>query len=115
MIRDKIIKLGTGDISVGFTLNTLIFTEIEPIQRIETTLHNDSDIKMGSRIVIQATTEEFQKFKDKLNNINKDTEDKQIEFEGYTFDFSEFNKESIKNLILCVDIAMYGLQVGIAV
>lgn len=115
MIKDKIIYFGQGDISVGFSLNTLIFTEIEPVQQIGTTLHSDSDIKMSKRIVIQTIPEEFQKFKDRLNNINKDAKDKQVEFQEYIFDFSEFNEESIKNLILCIDIAMYGFQIGIAV
>lgn len=115
MIKNKTIYFGKGNTSVGFSLNTLILIEIEPVQQIGTILHSDSDIKMGKRVVIQSNVEEFQKFKDKLNNMNKDTEDKQIEFKGYIFDFSEFNQKSIKNLILCVDVAMYGLQVGIAV
>lgn len=91
--KENIIYFGYGDIAVGNVTNTLSITPFKPPQEV------GSEVKMAVVDMIGQTIrfsfnslKEIKTFEDNLSLINP-TNNSFI-FQGYTFDFTQYNEKS---------------------
>lgn len=104
MIKDKTLYFGYGDISVGcvFDASCIIFRNIKPPcecgQTISKDLIREKSIEfIGEPILILVDDYDVYTL---FKSINEDN--KIIHYNGYTFDFTKYNYESIR---VCMDAA----------
>ena len=98
MIIGNTLKFGYGDIVVGAHAfdQTISFQQIEPAQDVGSTILMEAGRirKIGSPICIGL---DFKKYNEYMRNIDmvEVQENKVFLFEGYTFDFTNYNPKSI--------------------
>ena len=97
MIEGKVLKFGYGDICVGVNQPRfqISFQQFKPPAKCGETLENKNIEFIGEKIIITLSFEDSNSF----CKLLKEVENKNItefEFKEYTFDFSNYNSESIK-------------------
>lgn len=99
MIKDKTIKFGYGTVSVGSDpiLGCIIFQQIKPPQGCGTVLdpENTNVEFIGEKIDIYLNCNKQSKFINYLNDVER-LKIKTFCFDGYTFDFTNLNFNSIE-------------------
>lgn len=96
MIHDKVIEFGYGDVGVGANvlLQNITFQNIAPPDVCGNAIDPNTSKYIGTPIEIHL---DYQKYTDFVNLLNlvKEKAISQFEFDGYTFDFTNFNIESV--------------------
>lgn len=94
MIKGNILEFGYGDIAVGASnlLERITFTNIKPPIECGLAITEDMDIEYGEQIIIQGdgTYDLYNIFK----TVSR--ENRIVEYRGYTFDFTNYNEESVR-------------------
>ena len=100
MINGNVLKFGYGDIATSHTITQKIcFRQFKPPQKCGVKLNDVIDIDklewIGEWIFIDISYDEYLELLNKLDLVYK-KEIVEFSFKGYVFDFSNYNKESIK-------------------
>ena len=93
MIKGNTIYFGYGDVVVGCNelIGCMIFTNIKPPQKIGSTVKNN-EVEIGEKILVyEDNCYDLLKVFQTVNENNKI-----VKYKEYTFDFSNYNKESVK-------------------
>jgi len=106
MIRDNIIYFGYGTIAVYSGSCGFKFTEIKPPQEIGEDILNTDGIEFLKEIKFNFDFDKFSELLKNLRSLNKDSNEKQICFQGYILDFNCFNKKSIDVIIKGINNTM---------
>lgn len=106
MIDGKTIKFGYGDVAVRQTAFSIILQQIKPPQKVGTDLHTvcDQVEYIGERIWI--TPSSLEEFNDLLNKLKDAKTNPIFEFDTYTFDFSNYNADSVVVVTAAVRAAL---------
>lgn len=108
MIHDKVIEFGHGDIAVGANplLQSIRFQNIAPPDKCGNTIDYNDSKRIGTPLEIFLHHQKYSEFMDLLNLV-KDRAISQFEFKGYTFDFTNFNENSVDVCAKKATEAMY--------
>lgn len=108
MIDEKVIKFGYGEVCVGVEplKQEITFQNIRPPQECGTIIREDDNVeRFGEIIAIRLSYNTYHEYKNLLKSVNN-KEIFAFWFEGYLFDFSNWNSESIRVCIEKADRAM---------
>lgn len=96
MIDGKIFKFGYGDILVGGNPGTrqMNFQQFKPPAKVGDTVMCDEVEWIGERILIEISYKDYQKLCKLLDNV-KTREISKFSFNGYVFDFTNYNEKSV--------------------
>ena len=88
-------KFGYGDIGVNSDYQTISFQQFKPPAICGSYVSNDDVEWVGEEITIRISYEDYCELNEALAKVF-DKELKSFAFKGYTFDFTNFNEESVK-------------------
>lgn len=113
MIKGNVLYFGTGDIAVGSYSPTqlITFTNIKPPCKCGQTITDEmaNNIEFGEKIIIELNDYDLYNLFCTVNESNR-----VIKYREYTFDFTNYNKESIRVCKGHAKNALYMYQLALA-
>lgn len=113
MIIGDVLKFGYDDIGVNFGCQTISFQQFKSLAICGSNVSYDDAEWVGEEINIRISYEDYCELNKALVKV-LDKELKSFAFKGYTFDFTNFNEESVKVCKKALDIAIISYFISIA-
>ena len=115
MIERKVLKFGYGDIVVGGhpVTQEISFQQIKSCAKCGEYPKLDDTELVGECIRIKIEYKDYLKLKEKLASV-KSRKISKFKFKGYTFDFTNYNKESVNVCIQASGRAINLYQLALA-